>query len=121
MSPEEIATLKSQIAAAQTQLAAERQDRPHVFTHISEMHFLIAKHINRARLRKGYSWEEFAERIGVSEEEVSYWLNSRHGLTVDAIAQMHVALGEPVVMVSDQEYRSFEERGLGGTAEPVRR
>ncbi len=120
MSPEDIATLKSQITSAQTQLAAERHSRPHVGTHISEMHFLIAKHINRARIRKGYSGEEFADRIGVSEEVVANWLNTRHGLTVDAIARMHVALGEPVVMVSDQEYRSFEGRGLEGTARPVR-
>ena len=111
----EIEQLRTEIAAAQDKLQAEREDRPHDYVHAHEMHFLVAKHINRVRKRKGLSMRAFAEAVGVDKAQLTRWLSGRKNLTLNSIARMQAALGEPVVMVADETYRSFENRGLKGS------
>lgn len=88
---------------------------PHERDHVHEMHFLIGKEINAARERLNISKSEFAKRLDIDLGQLSRWLSGRTNLTINSIARMHVALGEPVVSVAGHGYKSFEERGLEGT------
>lgn len=112
---EEIKAMQDDILAARATLQEEREARPHDYVHSHEMHFLISKHINLARKRKGLSMRAFADKIGIDKAQLTRWLSGRQNLTVKSIARMQTALEEPIVMVADQSYLSYEERGLKGT------
>lgn len=112
---DEIKAMQADILAARATLQEEREARPHDYVHSHEMHFLISKHINLVRKRKGLSMKAFADKIDVDKAQLTRWLSGRQNLTVKSIARMQAALEEPIVMVADQSYLSFEERGLKGT------
>lgn len=111
-SKKELDTLAQQISELRSQKLQEEKD--HTADHIHEMHFLIGKEINAARVRLDISKKEFAERIGIDQGQLSRWLSGRTNLTVNSIARMQVALGEPVVSVAGHAYKSFSERELKG-------
>ena len=114
-SPEEINALREAAERGKSLIAERRAARPAHERHSREMHFLVAQRINAARERQGLTMKAFAERIGVDQAQLSRWLGGRQNLTLNSIARMHIALGEPIVMIDDQSYKSFERRGLSGT------
>ena len=61
--------------------------------------FEIADRIDTILKQKGLSQKELATRMGKHESEISRWLTGRHNFTTNTLADISLALGEPVVSV----------------------
>ncbi len=64
--------------------------------------FEIADCIDAILKEKGLTQKELAKRMGKRESEVSRWLTGRHNFTTNTLADISLALGEPVVIVPRQ-------------------
>ncbi len=61
--------------------------------------FEIADRIDAILKAKGMSQKELARKMGKRESEVSRWLTGRHNFTTNTLADISLALGEPIVSV----------------------
>ena len=61
--------------------------------------FEIAERIVAILKAKGMSQKELASKMGKRESEVSRWLAGRHNFTTNTLADISLALGEPIVSV----------------------
>ena len=61
--------------------------------------FEIADRIDAILKKKGLSQKELAAKMGKRESEISRWLTGRHNFTTNTLADISLALGEPVVCV----------------------
>ena len=61
--------------------------------------FEIADRIDAILKKKGLSQKELAIKMGKRESEISRWLTGRHNFTTNTLADISLALGEPVVCV----------------------
>lgn len=61
--------------------------------------FEIADRIDAILKKKGLSQKELAVKMGKRESEISRWLTGRHNFTTNTLADISLALGEPVVCV----------------------
>ena len=61
--------------------------------------FEIADRIDAILKKKGLSQKELAAMMGKRESEISRWLTGRHNFTTNTLADISLALGEPVVCV----------------------
>ena len=61
--------------------------------------FEIADRIDAILKEKGLSQKELAAKMGKRESEISRWLTGRHNFTTNTLADISLALGEPVVCV----------------------
>lgn len=61
--------------------------------------FEIADSIDAILKEKGLTQKELAKRMGKRESEVSRWLTGRHNFTTNTLADISLALGEPIVIV----------------------
>ena len=61
--------------------------------------FEIADRIDAILKEKGLTQKELAKRMGKRESEVSRWLTGRHNFTTNTLADISLALGEPVVII----------------------
>ena len=61
--------------------------------------FEIADRIDAILKEKGLSHKELAAKMGKRESEISRWLTGRHNFTTNTLADISLALGEPVVCV----------------------
>ena len=61
--------------------------------------FEIADRIEAILKKQGLTQKELAARMGKRESEVSRWLTGRHNFTTNTLADIALALGEPIVNV----------------------
>ena len=61
--------------------------------------FEIADRIVAVLKKQGLTQKELAARMGKRESEVSRWLTGRHNFTTNTLADISLALGEPIVSV----------------------
>lgn len=61
--------------------------------------FEIADRIDAILKEKGLTQKELAKRMGKRESEVSRWLTGRHNFTTNTLADISLALGEPIVII----------------------
>lgn len=61
--------------------------------------FEIADRIDAILKKKGLSQKELAAKMGKRESEISRWLTGRQNFTTNTLADISLALGEPVVCV----------------------
>ena len=61
--------------------------------------FEIADCIDTILKKKGLTQKELARKMGKRESEVSRWLTGRHNFTTNTLADISLALGEPIVIV----------------------
>ena len=61
--------------------------------------FEIADRIDAILKEKGLSQKELAAKMGKRESEISRWLTGRHNFTTNTLADISLALGEPVICV----------------------
>ena len=61
--------------------------------------FEIADRIDAILKKKGLLQKELAAKMGKRESEISRWLTGRHNFTTNILADISLALGEPVVCV----------------------
>ena len=61
--------------------------------------FEIADRIDAILKAKGMSQKELARKMGKRESEVSRWLTGRHNFTTNTLADISLALDEPIVSV----------------------
>ncbi len=65
--------------------------------------FEIADRIDAILKKKGLSQKELAAKMGKRESEISRWLTGRHNFTTNTLADISLALGEPVVCVPNSK------------------
>ncbi|MEM9982341.1 MAG: helix-turn-helix transcriptional regulator, partial [Bacteroidota bacterium] len=51
---------------------------------------------------KGLTQKDLADKLGKSESEVSKWLTSLHNLTLKSITKLEAALGEDIIITTNQ-------------------
>ena len=61
--------------------------------------FEIADYIDAILKKKGLTQKELAKKMGKRESEVSRWLTGRHNFTTNTLADISLALGEPIIIV----------------------
>ncbi|MBQ2176663.1 MAG: helix-turn-helix transcriptional regulator [Alphaproteobacteria bacterium] len=61
--------------------------------------FEIADRIDAILKEKGLTQKELAKKMGKRESEVSRWLTGRHNFTTNTLADISLALGEPIIIV----------------------
>ena len=61
--------------------------------------FEIADRLDAILKEKGLTQKELAKRMGKRESEVSRWLTGRHNFTTNTLADISLALGEPIVII----------------------
>ena len=61
--------------------------------------FEIADYIDAILKKKGLTQKELARKMGKRESEVSRWLTGRHNFTTNTLADISLALGEPIIIV----------------------
>ena len=65
--------------------------------------FEIADRIDAILKKKSLSQKELAAKMGKRESEISRWLTGRHNFTTNTLADISLALGEPVVCVPNSK------------------
>lgn len=65
--------------------------------------FEIADYIDAILKKKGLTQKELARKMGKRESEVSRWLTGRHNFTTNTLADISLALGEPIVIVPHRD------------------
>ena len=64
-----------------------------------DLSFEIADYIDAILKKKGLTQKELAKKMGKRESEVSRWLTGRHNFTTNTLADISLALGEPIIIV----------------------
>ena len=96
--------LRKQVLEANTVAAWPRmhrrpnagEERLHV--HISPS-LTVAVQFRRARLMRGWSQSELAERVGVSQQQIAKMEDPDGNPTFDSVAKIALALAEPLMVV----------------------
>ena len=63
----------------------------------------IVDRIDTILRQKGLTQRELAARIGCNESQITRWTRGFPNFTLNALAKLSVALGEPLIKVPDQE------------------
>lgn len=61
--------------------------------------FEIADRIETVLKKQGLTQKQLALMMGKRESEISRWLTGRHNFTTNTLADISLALGEPIVSV----------------------
>ena len=61
--------------------------------------FEIADRIDALLKKKGITQKQLAAKMGKRESEISKWLTGRHNFTTKTLANISVALGEPIISI----------------------
>ena len=61
--------------------------------------FQIVDRIHEILVGKGLKQKDLAARLGKNESEISKWMRGTHNFTIDTLASIEDALGEPVISV----------------------
>ena len=64
-----------------------------------DLSFEIADRIDAMLKKRGITQKELAVKMGKRESEISKWLTGRHNFTTNTLADISLALGEPIVSV----------------------
>lgn len=64
-----------------------------------DMSFLIIDRIHCILEEKGMKQKDLAVLLGKNESEISKWMRGTHNFTIDTIAGIENALGEPILEV----------------------
>jgi transcriptional regulator with XRE-family HTH domain len=72
----------------------------------------------RSRMReKGLKNSDLAQRIGVSEANISRWLRGNQNISIDNLYSLADAIEEPLTILFGEISYSFQENDLGWTDE----
>lgn len=63
------------------------------------MSFLIVDRIHAVLEQRGLRQKDLASMLDKNESEISKWMRGTHNFTIDTIAQIEKALGEPILQV----------------------
>ncbi len=61
--------------------------------------FQIADRIHEVLESKGMKQKDLAARLGKKEPEISKWLRGTHNFTIETLASIENALGEPLIFI----------------------
>lgn len=67
-----------------------------------ELSFQIVDRIHKILDEKNLKQKDLATRLGKSEAEISKWMRGTHNFTIDTLASIEIALGEPILQVVQQ-------------------
>lgn len=70
-----------------------------VVRHRVDMSFLIVDRIHDILVRHGLRQKDLASMLDKRESEISKWMRGSHNFTIETIAQIERALGEPILQV----------------------
>lgn len=83
----------------------------------------FAQRIQEARQRRGMTQTELAEIVGVSKASVSNWESSGHGMTLDSLTKLCLALevnpNEILLPAESSDWDSRKHNGQGGDFDPA--
>ena len=63
---------------------------------------MLAAKIDQARIRKGWSKKELADKLGKRPSEVTKWLSGKHNFTSDTLFDLQYLLGEKFLNVEEE-------------------
>ncbi len=61
--------------------------------------FQIANRIHEVLESKGMKQKDLADRLGKKKPEISKWLRGTHNFTIETLASIENALGEPLISI----------------------
>ncbi len=64
-----------------------------------DLSFLIVDRIHTVLEQRGLRQKDLASMLDKKESEISKWMRGTHNFTIDTIAQIEKALGEPILQV----------------------
>lgn len=64
-----------------------------------DLSFLIVDRIHAVLEQRGLRQKDLASMLDKNESEISKWMRGTHNFTIDTIAQIEKALGEPILQV----------------------
>lgn len=70
-----------------------------------------AKQINNILERQGKTQRDLAHLLGKKESEISKWLRGTHNFTYKTICKVEIALGEQIILTSDQAIQKISFQG----------
>lgn len=66
---------------------------------------MLAKKIDEARCKKGWSKAEFARKMGRKPSEVTKWLSGTHNFGVHLLTELEIMLGTRLLNVREEDER----------------
>lgn len=64
-----------------------------------DLSFLIVDRIHYVLEQRGLRQKDLASMLNKKESEISKWMRGTHNFTIETIAQIEKALGEPILQV----------------------
>lgn len=68
-----------------------------------EQSFEIVDRIHEILVKHGKEQKDLAKALGKSESEISKWMTGTHNFTLNTLAKIQAALGEPVIQVPKEK------------------